>query len=549
MNPETVSGTIYDVIAGRAFPGEVVLADGRIAAVRETKRAASQAIVPGFVDSHVHIESSLCSPREFARLAARHGVTAAVADPHEIANVCGVPGVEWMVRDAASASMTFAFGAPSCVPATPFETSGAVLSSAEVATLLRRTDVTHLAEMMNFPGVINGDPEVVAKLTAARSAGKPVDGHCPGLSGDGLRKYLEAGISTDHECSTIAEAREKIKLGLRWVMIREGSAARNFDALLPLVEESPDRVMFCTDDAHPDFLVRQHIDAHVRRCVRAGINPLSVLRAATLHPVRHYRLPCGLLQPGDPADFVVLSSLEECEVLKTYWHGTMSYSRDGGNSRPADRGASLAPINQFRCSEVDLAQLRAAAGGKSLRVIKIVPGELLTECWVVEPTVSGGEVVSDSRRDILKLAVKDRYRDGAPAVGFVSGFGIRSGAFACSIGHDSHNVVGVGADDASLCAAMNAVIRARGGMCVVAGENTRVLKLPVAGLMADDEAHTVAGEYERLSLMVTGELGSGLAAPFMSLSFLPLLVIPELKLSDQGLFDGKRFEFVGLFAD
>jgi len=541
----TVSGQIVDLHKRRIRPGIVHVFNGIVDQVEPVDAAPDRYVLPGLIDAHVHVESSMLTPSEFARAAVRHGTVGTVSDPHEIANVLGMEGVEYMIDDGRQVPFHFAFGAPSCVPATPFETAGAELGPEAVDALLARQDVPYLSEMMNYPGVLNGDPEVQAKIESARERGKPRDGHAPGVREEKARAYAEAGIQTDHECTTIDEAREKLDAGMR-IAIREGSAAKNFDELIPLMEEAPERLMFCSDDLHPDRLLSGHVNDLVCRALDRGYDRFDVLRAACLHPVQHYNLNVGLLRRGDPADFIVVGDLETMDVQRTYVGGLKV--AENGETR-IDRKPS-AVVNRFDASPVAASDFRVPAAGQRHRVITAVDNQLLTGETVVDATVDNGHVVADPERDVLKIAVVNRYEDADPACAFIRGFGLRDGALASSVAHDSHNIVAVGTSDAALARAINAVIDERGGVSATDGTgDLRVLPLPVAGLMSDRPYDEVARRYTRLSDFVQSHLGSCMDAPFMTLSFMALLVIPQLKLSDQGLFDGETFSFVDLFTE
>jgi adenine deaminase len=540
----SLAGRLVDLHDRAVRPATVHVRDGRIDRIEPTPDVPDRFLLPGFVDAHVHVESAMVPPSEFARAAVVHGTVATVSDPHEIANVLGVDGVEYMIEDGRPVPFHFAFGAPSCVPATPFETAGAELGPDAVAALLDRADVPYLSEMMNVPGAIHRDPDVMAKIEAAQARGKPVDGHAPGLRGEGVEQYAAAGIETDHECVAIEEAREKLEAGLK-IAIREGSAARNFDALIPLMDEAPARLMFCTDDAHPDTLVQGHIDALARRAIEEGYDRFDVLRAACVHPVEHYGLDVGLLREGDPADFIVVDDLESLAVERTYVEGTLV--AENGETRIGHTPSDTP--NRFAAGPVAPEAFRVPAEGDRTRAITAVDNQLVTGEDVVETPVEDGRAVADPGRDLLKLAVVNRYADADPAVAFIRGFGLDTGALASSVAHDSHNVVAVGTGDAALADAVNAVIEESGGISAVGGGEEHVLPLPVAGLMSDRPVEDVARRYTRLSRFAQDELGSPMDAPFMTLSFMALLVIPQLKLSDQGLFDGESFAFVDRFVD
>lgn len=539
---DSVSGNIVDVLNSRVYPGTLDISNGKIMRIVEDDKEHDSFIVPGLVDAHVHIESSMLVPSEFARLAVVHGTVAAVSDPHEIANVLGMDGVRYMMDNGELVNFKFYFGAPSCVPATVFESSGAKIGVAQVEKLLKERRIKFLSEVMNFPGVLNDDPEVMGKIGVAIRYGKVIDGHAPGLRGEALEKYVKAGISTDHECFDKDEAAEKVKLGMH-ILIREGSAAKNFDALCFLIEEHPDRCMFCSDDKHPDDLVRGHINELVKRALDMGMDRMRVLRCACVNPVLHYGLDVGLLQKGDAADFIVVDNFEEFNILKTYINGEL-VAQDGKCLLPK---VSVSVVNKFRVGKKKVLDFFVKKEGERINVIEAIDGQLITNKVVETVKVSHGNVVSDTQRDVLKIAVVNRYRDARPAVGFVKNFGLKKGAIACSVAHDSHNVIAVGATDEAICDAVNLVIENKGGLSVVYDDVWEVLPLPVGGIMSNEDGLMVAEAYLRLDRFAC-ELGSKLMAPFMSLSFMALLVIPKIKLSDRGLFDGEKFEMMSLFA-
>jgi len=539
---KSVSGNIVDVLGSATYPGTLEVDNGRIVDIVRDGKTYDTYLVPGLVDSHVHVESSMLAPSAFARLAVVHGTVATVSDPHEIANVLGMVGVDYMINNGKAVPFKFYFGAPSCVPATPFETSGAHLGPEEVGELLGREEIRYLSEMMNFPGVINDDPEVMAKIEAAKKLGKPVDGHAPGLRGQALQKYMAVGISTDHETMTRDEALEKLGLGMK-LLIRESSAAKDFDALIGVLDQHADQCMFCSDDKHPDDLVAGHINELVKRALKLGIDRMKVLRCACVNPVRHYGLDVGLLQKGDWADFIEVDKLDDFNVLRTFINGRVV--AEGGRTLLPQVEAGVA--NNFKASEKRPSDFAVGAGGDRINVIEAIDGQLLTNRLVAAPKVSGGEVVSDVGRDILKIAVVNRYQDAPPAVAFIKSFGLKEGAIASSVAHDSHNIVAVGVTDEALCRAVNLIVQHRGGVAVVGGGQESVLPLPVAGLMTTQDGFEVARLYSELD-RAAKKLGSTLHAPFMTLSFMALLVIPSIKLSDKGLFDGEKFEFTSLFA-
>lgn len=539
-----ISGHIVDVRNRRIFDGEIRTEGNKIVSIQETNQVADQYILPGFVDAHVHVESSMLVPSEFARLAVIHGTVATVSDPHEIGNVLGVKGVEYMIENGRKVNFKFYFGAPSCVPATTFETAGAEISAAEVDYLLQKPEVKYLAEMMNWPGVLYGDETVRQKIESAQKAGKPIDGHAPGLRGEQAEKYVKAGMSTDHECFTADEARDKLKHGMK-IAIREGSAAKNFDALVELFGEAPDMLMFCSDDKHPDNLVEGHIDQLVKRTLAKGFNLFDVLTAACITPVDHYSLDVGTLQTGDLADFIVVNNLQEFNVLATYING----------KAVAERGKTLIPrvdneiINRFDCEPVSAKQIAVKATGREVQVIEAMDGQLITNSlWLPCPINAEGMAVSDPRKDILKMVVVNRYHKARPAIAFIKSFQLKEGAIASCVGHDSHNIIAVGTNDEDLARAINLIIESQGGVSAVGSDNEMVLPLPVAGIMSAEDGYVVAQKYTAIDAMAK-KLGSRLNSPFMTLSFMALLVIPKLKLSDKGLFDGESFSFTNLFRN
>ncbi|MCR4829491.1 MAG: adenine deaminase [Bacteroidales bacterium] len=538
---------LVDPLQRSIAPTEMTIENGTIVDRKPIANSDSLPVVmPGFVDAHVHIESSMLTPSHYAEAALRHGVVAAVCDPHEIANVLGVEGVRYMLDDAkrfneasSAQGFYFCFAVPSCVPATDKETSGATLDAATVDRLLEQSEFYALAEMMNVPGVLYGDPAVHAKVEAAKLAGKPIDGHAPGFHGDELRRYVEAGISTDHECNTLDEAEERIGLGMK-VLIREGSAARNFDALAPLLNRNDDRVMFCADDAHPDYLIDRYIDDMVRRAIAEDYPLWNVLRAACVTPVKHYGIPSGLLQIDDPADFVIVDNLQDFNVKQVFLAGRPIAAVRASSNSVLPNNFHAAPIT------IDDVQLAAPAAPQALRIITVTDGALLTGCELLPPLMEDGYLVADPRRDIAKIVVYNRYTPAPPAVGFIKGLGLQRGAFGASIAHDSHNIVVAGVEDESIVAAVNEIVALKGGLVVADGEgDIESLPLPVAGLMSDEPVEQVCSQYERLNERCH-QLGSSLRAPFMTLSFMALPVIPDLKMTDKGLFDVRKWDFVSV---
>lgn len=537
-----IKGQLVDVLNRKIFPAEITIENGLIAKVSPFTPGENEKLpflTPGFIDAHVHIESSMLVPSEFARLAVVHGTVATVSDPHEIANVCGISGVEFMLENSRKVPLKFNFGAPSCVPATIFETSGATLNAEEVASLLERDDIKYLSEMMNFPGVLYNDEEVMKKIASAHQLGKPVDGHAPGLIGEEAKIYIEAGISTDHECFTEEEALGKLAAGMK-IIIREGSAAKNFEALIGLLNDHANMIMFCSDDKHPDSLAEGHINQLCQRAVAKGIDVFHVLQAACINPVLHYKLDVGYLQTGQPADFIVLENLETFDVLQTFIDGILV----------AENGKSLIKriepdsINNFSCRKKEPADFATTfIGQEKIPVIEAIDGQLITNKLLFNPIVENGQIVNNVDEDILKIVVVNRYSDAPISTAFIKNFGLKEGAIASSVAHDSHNIVAVGVDDESICKAVNVIIEHQGGISCMNEQLEIVLPLPVAGLMSTDDGYKVAEQYSLID-QAAKAAGATLSAPFMTLSFMALLVIPHLKLSDKGLFDGDKFALV-----
>jgi adenine deaminase len=536
-----IEANLVDVHERRIYPACIIIKDGYIHSITPTDKIYNTFILPGFIDAHVHIESSMLVPSEFARLAVTHGTVATVSDPHEIANVLGTAGVEYMLNNAAKVPFHFFFGCPSCVPATFFETAGAVMDEEQVKQLMQRPDIWYLSEMMNYPGVIHGDAKVLAKIAAAKHAGKPVDGHAPGLSGADLKTYQSAGITTDHECFTLEEALEKVALGMK-ILIREGSAAKNFEALKSLISSHAKNVMFCSDDKHPDDLLFGHINQLVERSVKDGFDVFDVLQAACVNPVEHYKLPVGLLREGDSADFIEVDDLSEFTILRTVIKGDEIFAQQQVRMHPVNVNI----VNQFNCSTKHADDFKSVATGNTVHVIEALNGQLITRH--ATHSVKQGECFeSDVAADVLKIAVVNRYADAPVAIGFIKNFGLQRGAIASCVAHDCHNIVAVGTNDADLCRAVNMIIMNKGGISLADGMEEYELPLPVAGIMSDKSGAEVADGYKLIHNQAKA-LGSKLDAPFMSLSFMALLVIPSLKLSDKGLFDGNTFSFTPVYS-
>ncbi len=537
-----ISGNIVDLINSKIFPGTLKISGGKITEIIPNNQKYDYFIIPGLVDAHIHIESSMLVPSEFARLAVIHGTVAVVSDPHEMANVLGIEGIRYMIDNGKKVPFKFYFGVPSCVPATDFETSGARITAEETEILFHKDKLNNLSEMMNFPGVLADDPGILSKITIAQKYGKPIDGHAPGLKGEELLKYIEAGISTDHEAYQFEEGLEKVKAGMK-ILIREGTAAKNFTELIGLINEYSDLCMFCCDDKHPNELVKSHINGIMKQAFNMGYDKFKVLKCASVNPVKHYNLDVGLLQKGDPADFLIIDSFEEFNILKTYIDGRLV----------AENGRSLEPqskagiINNLKIKPKQASDFTVKALPGRIKVIEALDGELVTNKITVEPKVVVGNIVSNPEIDILKIAVVNRYVDTPPAVAFIKNFGLKTGAIASSVAHDSHNIIAVGVNDQDIANVVNLIIKARGGLAAVAGDKSELLPLPVAGLMSVEGGFRVAQEYEQLAKFAKEQLGSTLKDPFMTMSFMSLLVIPAIKISDKGLFDVERFQFIDLF--
>ena len=541
MQTTTIQGKYVDILNKRIYPATVLIQKGIIVSITECATAPNQFILPGFIDSHVHIESSMLVPSSFARLAVVHGTIGAISDPHEIANVCGLEGVQYMIDNGKKVPFHFFFGAPSCVPATAFETAGANIDSVATAKLLASPDIYYLSEMMNFPGVLHQDTEVMQKIKAAHAIGKPVDGHAPGLMGEQAKQYIEAGISTDHECFTMEEAVDKLSFGMH-ILIREGSAAKNFEALFELIDDHPKRIMLCSDDKHPDSLLEGHINQLCARAVAKGINVFNVLRTACINPVLHYQLPTGFARVQDPANLILVENLKNFKVLETYIDGQL-VAKDGHSLIEPIQAKT---INQFNAHLINLSDLQLPVAAYPSKdglapVIHAIDGQLITNLVWAMPTIKDNKIVADIEKDILKVVVYNRYHAATPKVGLIQSFGFKSGAIASTVAHDSHNIIAVGVDDESILKAINLVVQEKGGISCVQNELSKVIGLPVAGLMSTEDPYQVTIDYIEIDKMAKA-LGTQLESPFMTLSFMALLVIPHIKMSDLGLFDGDQFK-------
>jgi len=535
-----IQGNIVDIDNKEIFKGEVQFENGKITAIRKSNHTIEDYIIPGFVDAHIHIESAMLVPSEFAKIAVTHGTIATVSDPHEIANVLGVKGVDFMIENGKKVPLKFNFGAPSCVPATSFESAGAIIDADDIKKMMANPDIKYLAEMMNYPGVLFDDDEVLKKIAWAKHYNKPIDGHAPGLIGDDLTKYIAAGISTDHECFTYDEGLEKLQKGMN-VIIREGSAAKNFEVLIDLLPEYFEKMMFCSDDKHPDDLLLGHINQLCKRAVAKGMDIFKVLQVACINPVKHYNLEVGLLQEGDPADFVVIEDLQKFNVLETYINGELVAK----NGESFIKSVPFDILNNFNTDKKKIEDFRVAASSPKIRVIEALDGELVTNEIQCNSKIIDRNLVSNTKEDVLKMTVVNRYQNSKPSIAFIKNFGIKRGAIASSVGHDSHNIIAIGTSDEFICKAVNLLIQHKGGICAINETTEKVVALPIAGIMSDQPAEIIGKSYAELDAMAK-KMGSTLRAPFMSLSFMALLVIPSLKLSDQGLFDGTTFKFTSL---
>ena len=559
---KTIQGNLVNIKDRKIFPGTITICNGKIINIEEDKSLQEDSlpfILPGFIDSHIHIESTLMIPENYARLAVANGIVAAVCDPHEIANVLGMEGIDYMIENGKKVRFNFHYTAPSCVPSTPFETAGAAIGADEIRELVRREEIIGLAEMMNVPGVVYEDPEVLAKIHATKEAGKPIDGHAPKISGEMLRKYVEAGITTDHECSTCDEAREKVELGVK-ILIREGSAACDFEHLYPIIEEYPGMTMFCSDDMYPDDASTiGYINGMVHRAIEKGMPLWETLECACVTPIKHYGLDCGMLKKGDSADFIVVKDLKDFEILATYVKGEEVYNALRTEFQALkDVTPHHLTINQFNAKEIDASCLKVKQQDGLLKVITAKEGSLLTGVELVKPTVdTEGNVCADPSKDIAKIVVYNRYKEATPQVAFIKGFGLKCGAIGSTIAHDCHNIVAVGCCDKAIAEAINRLVREKGGIAVCAPSiasldtdtqswTTECLPLPVAGLMGTMPPDETAHMHMKIK-KIAAELGCRFNAPFMTMAFMALPVIPELKLTDKGLFDGNTFCFTSLW--
>ncbi len=530
-----IRGNVVNPFTEEIYPAEINMQDGVIECVKQIEGNFNQYVLPGFIDAHIHIESSMLTPSRFAEAVVPHGTTSVVSDPHEIANVLGIDGIKYMIKDASLVPLNVFFTAPSCVPATPFETSGAVIGSNKIDELLKDDEIVALGEMMNFPGVLTGDSEVIAKIKAAKTYKKPVDGHAPLLTGNDLCKYIAAGISTDHECTIPGEVIEKRKLGMK-VMLRQGSSAKN---LADLIGAGGDFIV--SDDKHPEDLLKGHIDLMLREAVELGEDPVEALKMVTINPAAHYNLDTGLIAPGRAADIVVVDDLRNFNVKEVYIGGNIA-AREGKalfGFKPLELESTF-KINHKKAEDFEILSSQKE---EKVRVIDVVEGQLLTEESEATLQVANGKIESDVKNDILKIAVLERYGHNWMTNAFIHGFGLKKGAIASSVAHDSHNIIAVGTNPQNMADAVNRLVDNNGGLVAAVDGHYHSLRLPIGGLMSTESAEDVALKLEKLHHFLKS-MGCKLASPFMTMSFLALLVIPKLKISDRGLFDVEKFDFV-----
>jgi len=543
----TKKGNIVDVLKKRIFKGEIIINNGIITEIIETNHNVDNVfILPGLIDSHIHIESSMLSPSAFAREAVKYGTIATISDPHEIANVLGIKGIKFMIDNGKTVPFKFFFGAPSCVPATEFETNGFKITDKETDNLLSNKDIHFLAEVMNFPSIMNGEASVLNKIALSKHYNKMIDGHAPTLRNEALDKIIDSGISTDHECLDFDEALEKVQKGMI-IQIREGSAAKNFETLYSLIDKYPDNVMLCSDDLHPDDLINGHMNVLIKKCLLKGLDFFNVIRACTYNVVKHYGINVGLLQKNDPADFIIVDNLENFKIIETYCNGINVYKQN----KSLIKYNKKVRMNNFKRKKITIEDIavKQLSNKKKINVIEVIDGELFTKMISCHAKIIDNHVVQDIPNDILKIVVVNRYDNiSKPTIGFIKNFGLKSGAIASCVAHDSHNIIAVGANDLDIINAINEIVSNKGGLSISENDSIFSLSLEIAGLMTNKSAKYVAHKYKELDTK-TKILGSKLKAPFMTLSFMGLLVIPEFKISDKFLFDSVNFKPISLFCE
>ncbi len=520
------SGNIIDIINKKIFPGTIIIENEKIYDIIRNNIKYNNYILPGFIDAHIHIESSMLLPSEFARIAIQHGTIGTVSDPHEIANVLGIKGIELMINNAKNIPFYFYFSAPSCVPASNFETNGATLSHKNIEYLFKKYNLKYLGEMMNFPGVINNNREVIKKINIAKKYNKKIDGHAPGLIGKDLDKYINTGIDTDHETLNLIEAKEKLLKGMN-IILRSGSAANNFEELLPIIKNNPNKCMFCSDDKHPDDLIKGHINLMVKKAIHKGYNIFDILKIACINPIKHYSLDIGTLNINDSADFIIIDNLRDFNIQQTIIKGNIVYK----NNKVLIKRKKTIPINNFNIKKKNIKDFYFNTKNKRINIIIAYDKQLFTNMEIIK-----NRRLPDKENDILKIAVINRYKNSKPSIGFIKGFGLQDGAIASSISHDSHNIIVIGTNDYDICKAVNLIIRNKGGLSVYSKKKnfSQVLKLPIAGIMSNNNYKYIAKKYTQVDLL-SKKLGSKLSSPFMTMSFMALTVIPEIKISDKGI--------------
>ena len=546
---------IVNVFSGEIIPGSIAVAKGYIIGfgsypAKRVVNMKGRFVAPGFIDAHVHIESSMSCPTEFARSVLPHGTTTVAADPHEIANVLGAEGIGYMIDSSKDQPVNIYFTLPSCVPATDMETSGAKLGADDLLPFMDNCRIIALGEVMNFPGVICRDNEVLRKIEGMKKQIKPVDGHAPGLTGRDLYAYISAGIFSDHECTTEKEAKEKLNAGMH-IMIREGTGAKNLEDLLPIINrQTARRVMWCTDDRHPHDIIKEgHIDYIVRSAIRMGLDPVIAIQMATINPAEYFGLNhVGAIAPGRQADLVVFSDIKNPVIEEVYFRGNLA-AKEGKMLPEIKRPA---PLNIRSSMNIDIAKIDFSipALSRQARVIEVISDQIVTGQSLIKVAVSGNSAVSDIKRDILKIAVVERHKGTHnTGMGFARGFGLKQGALASSVAHDSHNIIIVGTNDEDMKTALEAVVKMGGGLAAAGnGKILAALPLPIAGLMSLQPLKTIKEKLDNL-INISREFGSSLSDPFMTLSFLALPVIPELKITDKGLVDVSKFRIVPLFLN
>lgn len=541
-----IEANYIDIFNKEIYPASITIENGYIVSIKKIDAILKEYVLPGFIDAHIHIESSFLIPSNFAHLVVQHGTVATISDPHEIANVNGIDGINFMINNSKKTEFKFFFGAPSCVPAlsSEFETSGYVLDDQDVDKLMKSNDIYYLSEVMDFKGVINKDVRIINKINSALKRNKVVDGHAPGLSPYLTLKYVSSGISTDHECSTIEDARYKLSLGMK-IIIREGSAAKNFESLHPLISECSkeycDSLMFCFDDAHPNDILHGHINSIVARAIEYGHNFFDVLKIACINPVLHYKIPVGLLRTGDPADFIITKDIKTFKIDKTYINGKLVFN-DGISHIPL---ISEIPINNFNCEQKSILDFKFSTKNRMIPIINCINNQIITYKTMIDSNLLAPDFQSNIAKDILKIAVINRYENNSKiSIGFIKNFGIRKGAIGSTVAHDSHNIIVVGTNDEYLCKATNIIIENKGGLCALNNEKTIIIKLPISGLMSALSAKEIASQYVKLNDFCKNVLGSQLDDPLMTLSFMSLTVVPHLKINDKGLFDVDSFCFL-----